>query len=67
MVNSKDLIGYMKYYWVGMFLQEADTFWELYNPDNSQESPYGSSAVNSYCHGWSCTPAYLLRRLANEA
>ena len=25
------------------------------------ESPYGSPVVNSYCHAWSCTPAWFLR------
>ena len=52
---------YMKYYWGGMIRHGADTFWELYNPENPAESPYGSSIVNSYCHAWSCTPTYLLR------
>lgn len=54
---------YMEYYWGGMLDQGADTFWELYNPENPQESPYDSSMVNSYCHAWSCTPTYLLRRM----
>ena len=64
--EKEKAIDYMKYYWGGMLLQGADTFWELYNPDNPQESPYGSSAVNSHCHAWSCTPSYLLRKLTNE-
>ncbi len=54
-------LEYMKYYWGGMIKNGADTFWELYNPENPAESPYGSSIVNSYCHAWSCTPTYLLR------
>ena len=41
----------------------ADTFWEVYDPSNADLSPYGSVLVNSYCHAWSCTPAYLLRTL----
>ena len=24
-------------------------------------SPYGGTIVNSYCHAWSCAPAYFLR------
>ncbi len=52
----------MKRYWGEMIKDGADTFWELYNPYNKHESPYGSSMVNSYCHAWSCTPAYLLRK-----
>lgn len=52
----------MKRYWGEMIRDGADTFWELYNPYNKRESPYGSSMVNSYCHAWSCTPTYLLRK-----
>jgi hypothetical protein len=48
-------------YWGGMIRHGADTFWELYNPQNPDESPYGSPVVNSYCHAWSCTPAWFLR------
>ena len=49
-------------YWGGMLDQGADTFWELYNPQNPEESPYGGTVVNSYCHAWSCAPAYFLRK-----
>lgn len=52
----------IKRYWGGMIHDGADTFWELYNPYNKNESPYGSSMVNSYCHAWSCTPTYFLRK-----
>ena len=52
----------MKRYWGEMIHDGADTFWELYNPYNREESPYGSSMVNSYCHAWSCTPTYFLRK-----
>ena len=63
--EKEKAIEYMKYYWGGMLDQGADTFWELYNPENPKESPYGSSMVNSYCHAWSCTPTYILRKLIN--
>ena len=49
-------------YWGGMIKEGADTFFELFNPDNPDESPYGGTIVNSYCHAWSCTPTYFLRR-----
>ncbi len=52
----------LKTYWGGMVSQGADTFWELYNPENPDESPYGGTIVNSYCHAWSCAPAYFLRK-----
>jgi alpha-L-rhamnosidase len=48
-------------YWGGMIAAGADTFWEVYDPAQPQSSPYGDIHVNSYCHAWSCTPAYLLR------
>ena len=48
-------------YWGGMVENGADTYWELYNPENPDESPYGSPVVNSFCHAWSCTPAWFLR------
>ena len=60
--RKEKALEYIKYYWGGMIRLGADTFWELYNPQNPAESPYGSSIVNSYCHAWSCTPAYLLRK-----
>ena len=49
-------------YWGGMIRKGADTFWEVYLPDDDYASPYKSHLINSYCHAWSCTPAYLLRR-----
>lgn len=52
----------MTNYWGEMLNDGADTFWELYNPQNKKESPYGSSMVNSYCHAWSCTPTYFIRK-----
>ena len=52
----------MSAYWGGMLDEGTDTFWELYNPSNPNESPYGGTIVNSYCHAWSCAPAYFLRK-----
>lgn len=49
-------------YWGGMVKEGADTFWELYDPANPNASPYGGTIVNSYCHAWSCAPAYFLRK-----
>jgi hypothetical protein len=52
----------MHAYWGGMIAKGADTFWEAYAPDNDFLSPYHSHLMNSYCHAWSCTPTYLLRK-----
>jgi len=50
-------------YWGGMVNAGADTFWEAYDPDDSRYSPYGDVHINSFCHAWSCTPAYFFRAL----
>lgn len=50
-------------YWGGMLKNGADTFWELYDPNDKTYSPYGSNLVNSYCHAWSCTPSYFIRHM----
>ena len=49
-------------YWGGMLGLGTDTFWELFNPDNPDESPYGGTMINSFCHAWSCTPSYFIRK-----
>lgn len=53
---------HMQSYWGGMIKKGADTFWEVYVPGDDRLSPYDCHLMNSYCHAWSCTPAYLLRR-----
>ncbi|WP_339183995.1 sugar hydrolase [Oceanobacillus sp. FSL W7-1293] len=60
--EKKKTITIIKEYWGGMIKDGADTFWELYNPSNKDYSPYGSHLINSYCHAWSCTPTYLIRK-----
>ena len=52
----------MKSYWGGMVRAGADTFWELYDPKDPCASPYGSRLVNSFCHAWSGTPSYFIRK-----
>lgn len=56
----------MHEYWGGMAALGADTFWELYNPEQPYVSPYGGLIVNSFCHAWSCTPTYFLRKYYAE-
>lgn len=56
--EARDLVDL---YWGGMLRAGADTFWEIYAPGQPLSSPYGDIHINSYCHAWSCTPAYLLR------
>jgi len=60
--KKEEALAALREYWGGMVDLGADTFWELYNPANPAESPYGGTIVNSYCHAWSCAPAYFLRK-----
>lgn len=57
--KAKDII---RNYWGGMVSKGADTFWEVYDPNNEFLSPYHFFPVNSYCHAWSCTPVYFIRK-----
>jgi len=49
-------------YWGSMVKRGADTFWEVYDPNNDYLSPYGFFVINSYCHAWSCTPVYFINK-----
>ncbi|MFT8557087.1 alpha-rhamnosidase [Liquorilactobacillus hordei] len=60
--HSAAALDLIKNYWGRMIEYGADTFWEAFQPENPVFSPYQSMAINSYCHAWSCTPAYLLRK-----
>lgn len=59
---NDEAIEMLKKYWGKMIDLGADTFWEAFDPDNHHFSPYGSPIVNSYCHAWSCTPVYLIKK-----
>ena len=61
--KKKDAIDVIRSYWGGMAEKGADTFWELYDPEDPDGSPYGGTVVNSYCHAWSCTPAWFIRTI----
>jgi len=49
-------------FWGGMIDKGADTFWEAYDPQDDFISPYNFYPLNSYCHAWSCTPVYFIRK-----
>lgn len=57
--EAKDLVVN---YWGDMVKKGADTFWEVYDPKDDFLSPYNFYPVNSYCHAWSCTPVYFIRK-----
>jgi alpha-L-rhamnosidase len=58
---QEECVELLKSYWGGMVAMGADTFWECFDPDDARKSPYGDCRNNSYCHAWSCSPAWLLR------
>lgn len=58
----KEAKSLVENYWGGMVAKGADTFWEAYDPDNDKISPYNFFPINSYCHAWSCTPVYFIRK-----
>lgn len=64
---SEKAISHLKQYWGGMIEAGADTFWESWDPEDPDGSPYGGSIINSACHGWSCTPVYILKSLQSES
>ena len=57
-----EAIAYMKSYWGEMVELGADTFWEAYDPQNPELSPYSDPIINSFCHAWSCSPSYFIRK-----
>lgn len=53
---------YLVGYWGDMVRKKADTFWEVYDAHDDYLSPYNFFPINSYCHAWSCTPVYFIRK-----
>ena len=58
----EEAAAHLKSYWGSMLDAGADTFWEYWDSEHPDDSPYGGRVVNSYCHAWACTPAYIIRR-----
>lgn len=64
--SLKPFTPYMHHYVAeAMVKLGADTFYEVYKPDDLDFSPYGDKKINSMCHAWSCTPAYFIRKYFN--
>ena len=59
---KEEALEYISSYWGGMVERGADTFWEVYVPDDFYASPCQNPVMNSYCHAWSCSAAYFIRR-----
>jgi hypothetical protein len=61
--SREDVLAVLENYWGRMLDLGADTFWEVFNPQDHFASPYENAQINSYCHAWSCTPSWFLRRI----
>lgn len=59
---DKEAEAVIKSYWGTMADYGVDTFFEVFDPENHSDAPYGDILTNSACHAWSCTPAYWLRK-----
>lgn len=59
---KEEAVKLMKEYWGKMISMGADTYWEAFDPDQPNYSPYGNPIVSSYCHAWGCTPVYLIQK-----
>jgi len=57
-----DALELVRDYWGGMIRRGADTFWEVYRPDDDLFTSYSDPMMNSACHAWSCMAGYILRK-----
>lgn len=63
--RQTDVTKEIKNYWGGMLKLGATSFWELYNPSESDlahYAMYGRRFGKSLCHAWGASPVYLLGR-----
>lgn len=59
------VLDQMKAYWGGMLDKGATTFWEEYNPEDTEDvqyDMYGDKYFKSLCHAWGASPVYLIGR-----
>jgi len=59
-----EALRHVREYWGGMVKLGADTYWEAWVPGDWEKSPYDNVLLNSFCHAFSSTPGYLLRKYA---
>ena len=60
--DEEHLMELLTEYYGGMVKHGADTFWEVYRPDEPFFSPYNDVRMNSACHAWSGTASYFIRK-----
>lgn len=57
-----EALAHIKDYWGAMVREGADTFWEVFVKGNPEISPYNDPLMHSFCHAWSCSPSYFIRK-----
>ena len=57
-----EALSHVKSYWGAMVREGADTFWEVFVPGNPEISPYNDPLMHSFCHAWSCSASYFIRK-----
>ena len=58
----EEALAHIKSYWGAMVRCGADTFWEVFVEGNPDISPYKDVVMHSFCHAWSCSPSYFIRK-----
>lgn len=62
---KEEALDYIKSYWGAMVEHGADTYWEVFVPDDFYASPYQNLVMNTTCHAWSCSASYFIRKYYN--
>lgn len=60
--QQEEALAHIKSYWGAMVRYGADTFWEVFVDGKPDTSPYGDPLMHSFCHAWSCSPSYFIRK-----
>ena len=59
---KEEALAHIKSYWGAMVRYGADTFWEVFVEGKPDISPYNDPVMHSFCHAWSCSPSYFIRK-----
>lgn len=57
-----EALAHIKGYWGEMVKHGADTFWEVFVKGQPDVSPYNDVSMHSFCHAWSCSASYFIRK-----
>lgn len=57
-----EALSHIKSYWGAMVKYGADTFWEVFVDGSPETSAYNDPLMHSFCHAWSCSPSYFIRK-----